>query len=155
VDPYGALIIGIAAGTIPYLSLYKLAPKLKWRGQTIDDAMGVFPAHGIAGITGGLLTGILADPIVTQYIDPPLKGLAYGNPMQLVVQAFGAGVVFVFVFAVTFALLKIISKVTPLQYSKEVLEIGDKAMHGEEEYTDDLPTDDAAAAPAQGKPPQK
>ena len=155
VDPYGALIIGVAAGTIPYVSLYKLAPRLKWRGQTIDDAMGVFPAHGIAGITGGLLTGILADPVVTQYIDPSLKGLAYGNPMQLAVQAFGAAVVFVYVFAVSFALLKLISKVTPLQYSKEVLEIGDKAMHGEEEYTEDTSQADAMAGPMEGKPAQQ
>lgn len=155
VDPYGALIIGIAAGIIPYLSLYKLAPKLKWRGQTIDDAMGVFPAHGIAGITGGLLTGILADPVVTQYIDPSLKGLAYGNPMQLAIQAFGAAVVFVYVFAVSFALLKLISKVTPLQYSKEVLEIGDKAMHGEEEFTEDAPPTEATATLMEEKPSQQ
>jgi ammonium transporter, Amt family len=154
VDPYGALIIGIAAGTIPYISLYKFAPKLKWRGQTIDDAMGVFPAHGIAGITGGLLTGILADPIVTQYIDPSLKGLAYGNPMQLVTQAFGAGVVFVYVFVVSVVLLKIISKITPLQYSKEVLEIGDMAMHGEQEFTDESPPQ-AAAQSAEEKPTKK
>ena len=61
-------------------------------------------------------------------------------------------VVFVYVFAVSFALLKIISKVTPLQYSKEVLEIGDKAMHGEEEYTEDLSINEAMAAPLEEKP---
>ena len=155
VDPYGALIIGIFAGTLPYLSLYKLAPKLKWKGQTIDDAMGVFPAHGIAGITGGLLTGILADPVVTQYIDPPLKGLAYGDPMQFAIQAFGAVVVIAYVFVVSFVLLKLISKVTPLQYPKEVLEIGDKAMHGEEEYTDDETPTDATTVPIEEKPAQK
>ena len=41
------------------------------------------PAHGIAGLTGGLLTGILADPAVTQYVDPVLKGAIYGNLYEL------------------------------------------------------------------------
>jgi len=140
VDGYGALIIGVAAGTIPYLSLMFLSPRLKIRGKTIDDAMGVFPAHGIAGITGGLLTGILADPIVTQWVSPGLTGLAYGNPMQLAVQAFGALWVIFYVFVVSFALLKIIQKITPLQYPPAVLEIGDPAIHGEVEYVDLLPT---------------
>ena len=140
VDGYGALIIGIAAGTIPYLSLLYLSPRLKIRGQTIDDAMGVFPAHGVAGITGGILTGILADPLVTKYVDPALVGAAYGNPMQVVVQALGAGVVIVYVFVVSFILLKIIGKITPLQYPPEILEKGDPAIHGEVEYTDLPPT---------------
>jgi ammonium transporter, Amt family len=140
VDGYGALIIGIAAGTIPYLSLMFLSPRLKLRGQTIDDAMGVFPAHGVAGITGGLLTGILADPVVTKYVDPSLVGLAYGNPMQLALQAFGAAWVLFYVFIVTFALLKVIGMIVPLQYPKDVLEIGDPAIHGEVEFTDLPPT---------------
>lgn len=152
VDGYGALIIGIAAGTIPYLSLTYLSPRLKLRGQTIDDAMGVFPAHGIAGITGGLLTGILADPVVTKYVDPGLTGLAYGNPMQLALQAFGAAWVIVYVFVVSFVLLKVISKITPLQYPPDLLEKGDPAIHGEVEYSD-LPVTEivapSMAAPAQ------
>ena len=153
VDGYGALIVGIAAGTIPYLSLMFLSPRLKIHGKTIDDAMGVFPAHGIAGITGGLLTGILADPVVTKYVDPPLVGLAYGNPMQLALQAFGAAWVIGYVFVVTFVLLKIIAKITPLQYPPEVLEIGDPAMHGEVEFTDLAPT--VIEAMAEAPPPMK
>jgi ammonium transporter, Amt family len=140
VDGYGALIVGAAAGTIPYLSLMFLSPRLKIRGKTIDDAMGVFPAHGIAGITGGLLTGILADPVVTKYVDPALVGAAYGNPMQFAIQAFGAIWVIFYVFVVSFVLLKVISLVTPLQYPPEVLEKGDPAMHGEVEYLDIQPT---------------
>ncbi|MDA4133527.1 MAG: ammonium transporter, partial [Thaumarchaeota archaeon] len=130
----------VAAGTIPYLSLTYLSPRLKIRGKTIDDAMGVFPAHGIAGITGGLLTGILADPVVTQYVDPSLVGAAYGNPMQFALQAFGAVWVMIYVFVVTFAILKVIGMIVPLQYPAAVLEIGDPAIHGEVEYLDITPT---------------
>lgn len=131
VNGWGAMIIGIAAGSIPWISLNKLSPRLK-----LDDALGVFPAHGVAGLTGGLLTGVLADPTVTQYIAPGLTGALYGNLYQLGIQAFAAAVVIVYVFVVTFALLKLIGRFMPLQESQEKLRIGDKAIHGEIAYDD-------------------
>ena len=126
VNGWGALIIGIAAGTIPWIATNKLAPKLK-----LDDALGVFPAHGVAGLTGGLLTGILADPAVTVFVAPGLKGALYGNLSELGVQAFAAGVVIVYVFAVTFILLKLIGLLTPLREKDSTLKVGDMAIHGE------------------------
>lgn len=129
VNGYGALIIGIAAGTIPWISLNRLSPKLK-----VDDALGVFPAHGIAGLVGGLLTGILADPTVTQYVAPGLTGLLYGNPGQLLIQAEAAAIVIVYVFVVSFVLLKIIGFFIPLQENPEKLRVGDEAIHGEIAY---------------------
>ncbi len=134
VNGWGALIIGIAAGTIPWVSLYKLSPKLR-----VDDTLGVFPAHGIAGLTGGLLTGVLADPAVTQFVAPGLTGAIYGNLYQLGIQAFAAAVVFVFVFAVTFGLLKLIGIFVPLQESPENLKTGDAAIHGESAYDEEPP----------------
>jgi len=126
VNGWGALIIGIAAGTIPWIATNNLAPKLK-----LDDALGVFPAHGVAGLTGGLLTGILADPAVTQFVAPNLTGALYGNLNQLGVQAFAASVVIVYVFAVTFVLLKVIGVLTPLREKDTTLKVGDMAIHGE------------------------
>jgi Amt family ammonium transporter len=129
VSGYGALVIGIAAGTIPWITLNKLSPKLK-----VDDALGVFPAHGVAGLVGGLLTGILADPTVTQYIDPGLKGWLYGNANQFLIQAEAAAIVIVYVFVVSFVLLKLIGLFIPLQESPEKLKVGDEAIHGEVAY---------------------
>jgi Amt family ammonium transporter len=126
VNGWGALIIGIAAGTIPWIATNNLAPKLK-----LDDALGVFPAHGVAGLTGGLLTGILADPAVTQFVAPSLTGALYGNLNQLGVQALAAGVVIVYTFAVTFILLKLIGAFTPLREKDSTLKVGDMAIHGE------------------------
>jgi Amt family ammonium transporter len=126
VNGYGALLIGIAAGTIPWIATNNLAPKLK-----LDDALGVFPAHGVAGLTGGLLTGILADPAVTQFVAPGLTGALYGNLNELGVQAFAAGVVVVYVFVVTFVLLKLIGLLTPLREKDATLKVGDMAIHGE------------------------
>jgi Amt family ammonium transporter len=132
VNGWGALIIGIAAGTIPWVSLNKLLPRLK-----LDDALGVFPAHGVAGLTGGLLTGVLADPAVTQFVAPGLRGALYGNIYQLGIQAFAAAVVIGYVFAVTYALLKLIGVFVPLQERPERLKIGDAEIHGEAAYADE------------------
>jgi len=126
VDGYGALVIGIAAGITPWIALNKLMPKRK-----LDDALGVFSGHGVAGLTGGLLTGILANPAVTQYVAPGLTGALFGNIDQLGVQALAAGVTIVYVFVVSYGLLKLIGRFTPLQESPETLKIGDAAIHGE------------------------
>ena len=126
VDGYGALVIGIAAGITPWIALNKLMPKLK-----LDDALGVFSGHGIAGLTGGLLTGILANPAVTQYVAPGLTGALFGNINQFGIQALAAAVTIVYVFAVSYGLLKLIGRFTPLQESPETLKIGDAAIHGE------------------------
>src|SRR5437879_6824109 len=78
VNGWGALIIGVAAGTIPWIATNKLAPKLK-----LDDALDVFPAHGVAGLTGGLVTGILADPAVTAFVVPGVRAALYGHLSEI------------------------------------------------------------------------
>ncbi len=126
VNIYGAMVIGMATGIIPWVFLYRIEPKFK-----IDDTLGVFSSHAVAGVLGGLLTGIFADPIVTQYIDPGLKGALYGNFYQLEIQAFAAVIVILYVFALTYGLLKLIGKFIPLRETEDKLIIGDMAIHGE------------------------
>ena len=65
----------------------------------VDDTLSVFSTHGVAGLTGGLLTGILANPAMLQYIgtdkEAPgvnVTGLLYGNADQLLLQVGGRGV---------------------------------------------------------------
>jgi Amt family ammonium transporter len=50
---------------------------------------------------------------------------------QLGVQAFAAGIVIVYTFAVTFILLKLIGVFTPLREKDSTLKVGDMAIHGE------------------------
>jgi Amt family ammonium transporter len=126
VSGYGAIVLGIAGGTIPWLATYKLMPKLK-----VDDALGVFPAHGVAGLTGGILTGILADPAVTQFVYPGLTGAAFGNIGLVGIQIIAALVVIVYSFVVTFGIWKVIGMIMPLKMSEEQLKVGDAAIHGE------------------------
>ena len=144
VSGYGAIILGIAGGTIPWLATYKLLPRMK-----VDDALGVFPAHGVAGLTGGILTGILADPAVTQYVYPGLTGAAFGNINLLGIQIVAALVVIVYSFVVTFGIWKAIGLVMPLRMSDEELMKGDPAIHGEEiEPPDEEPEMSEMKAPA-------
>jgi len=115
----------------------------------VDDALGVFPAHGVAGLTGGILTGILADPAVTQYVYPGLTGAAFGNINLLGIQVVAALVVIVYSFIVTFGIWKVIGLVMPLRMSDEELMKGDPAIHGEEiEPPDEEPDMSEMKSPA-------
>lgn len=144
VSGWGALIIGIFAGTVPWLALYKLMPRLK-----LDDALGVFPGHGVAGLVGGLLTGVLADPSVSKFVDPGLTGAAFGNIYELEIQAFAAAVTIVYSFCVTYAIFKVVGKFIPLRETDPTLKVGDLAIHGEEAYPKDEEEEDLKEPPTQ------
>jgi ammonium transporter, Amt family len=126
VSGWGAFLIGIAAGIVPWIALNKIMPRFK-----LDDALGVFGAHGVAGLTGGLLTGVFADPAITQYVYPGLTGAYFGNIAELGWQALAALVVIVYAFVVSYVLLRLIGVLTPLRESDDKLKVGDLAIHGE------------------------
>jgi ammonia channel protein AmtB len=63
VDGRGALIIGVCAGIIPWLSANKLQTSALM--NKVDDTLSDFSTHGVAGFMGGLLTGVLANPVST------------------------------------------------------------------------------------------
>ncbi len=139
VDGWGAIIIGICAGIIPWLAMNKFQ-KTKLM-QKVDDTLCVFSTHGVAGLMGGLLTGILANPAMLEYIgtgkDAPgvnVTGWAYGNFHQFVLQAEGAAFIIVYNIIATFIILKVISFITPLRMDEAVLKVGDDAVHGETAY---------------------
>src|SRR5580693_919606 len=134
VDGMGAIVIGVVAGMIPWLSMNKFQ-KLGFMAK-VDDVLGVFSTHGVAAICGGLLTGVLANPDMLVYIgtdkDAPgvnITGLLYGNPQQLLLQAYGAA--FIIVYNV---ILKVISFIVPLRMDEATLKVGDDAVHGETAY---------------------
>ncbi len=139
VNGWGAIIIGICAGIIPWYSMNKLQKtRLMMR---VDDTLSVFSTHGVAGLMGGLLTGILAYPDMLEYIgtdkDAPgvnVTGLLYGNAHQLLLQVYGAAFIIVFNVIATFIILTLISFVTPLRMDDATLKVGDDAVHGETAY---------------------
>jgi ammonium transporter, Amt family len=139
VDGMGAIIVGICAGIIPWLSMNKFQ-KLGFM-QKVDDVLGVFSTHGVAGLTGGLLVGILANPAMLQYIgtdkDAPgvnVTGWLYGNPHQLLLQLYGGLFIIVYNAILTFIILKVISIFVSLRMDEATLKVGDDAVHGETAY---------------------
>jgi Amt family ammonium transporter len=139
VDGWGAIIIGVAAGIIPWASMNKLQKtKLMMK---VDDVLAVFSTHGIAGLTGGLLVGILGNPDMLQYIgtdkEAPgvnVTGLLYGNAPQLLLQLEGAAFIIVYNVIATYIILKVISFIVPLRMDDATLKVGDDAVHGETAY---------------------
>jgi ammonium transporter, Amt family len=138
VNGFGAIVIGFACSFIVWFAwnyLSKVPPFNK-----VDDALGVVYTHGIAGLCGGLLVGLLADPKMIVYLglgkNPGFSGtgLFYGHAHQLLVQLGAAVTVIIWDGLVTFLLLKGIGLVMKLRAPEEDLEIGDVAFHGEEAY---------------------
>jgi Amt family ammonium transporter len=125
----------------------------------VDDALGVVYTHGIAGLLGGLLVGLLADPSMIVYLgigkspNVTTSGLFYGHPHQLLVQAGAALTIIVWDGLVTFLILKGIGLFMKLRIPDEELLIGDVAVHGEEAYpTEELVRVGAAAEVEPARP---
>jgi Amt family ammonium transporter len=72
VTPMGGVIIGVIAGTIPYVTTTYLKPLLGY-----DDALDVFGVHAIGGTCGALATGFLASDTINGNLDtfPAMKDL--------------------------------------------------------------------------------
>ncbi|HEY2129794.1 MAG TPA: ammonium transporter [Streptosporangiaceae bacterium] len=138
VNGLGAIVIGFVCSFIVWFAwnyLSKVPPFNK-----VDDALGVVYTHGIAGLSGGLLVGLLADPKMIVYLglgkNPGFSGtgLFYGHAHQLLVQLGAAVTIIIWDGLVTFLLLKGIGLFMRLRAPDEDLEIGDVAFHGEEAY---------------------
>jgi Amt family ammonium transporter len=166
VNGFGAIVIGLVCSAIVWVA-WTYLPKYVWPFNKVDDALGVVYTHGIAGLFGGLLVGLLADPNMIVYLglgkNPNVNGagLFYGHGHQLLVQAGAALTVIIWDGAVTFILLKAIGLVVKLRIPDDQLEIGDVAVHGEEAYpSDELISIGASsradeATPPDGKVPEK
>ena len=70
INTTGAVIIGIAAGIIPFFAVAYLKKLLGY-----DDALDTFGVHGVGGTLGAILTGILADPKVNSVVEGVQEGL--------------------------------------------------------------------------------
>jgi Amt family ammonium transporter len=162
VNGLGALLIGLIASVIVWLSWNRLG-KLRLF-KRVDDALGVVHTHGVAGLCGGLLVGLLADPNIIVYVgrgstpNVSFAGLFYGNPKQLLWQAGAALTVIVWDALITFLILRFLGLFMKLRAPDAVLESGDLAVHGEEAYPDESlitgphavrPTPKPETAPAQ------
>jgi Amt family ammonium transporter len=122
----GSLIIGIAAGVIPFFMVAWVKPRLGY-----DDTLDAFGIHGIGGTIGALLTGVLADPA----INPAGTGWLYGNPAQFKIQLIAVGTTVVYTGIVTALIFLAIKYTIGLRAKPEEEMIGmDQTQHGETAY---------------------
>jgi Amt family ammonium transporter len=140
VDGFGALLEGAIGSAIVWCAWTYVQPIVI---RKVDDAMGVVYTHGLAGLLGGLMVGIFADPSVVVYPKTEsgtpfaATGWWFGDRHLFFIQAAAALTIIIWDGLVTFIILKVISIFTPLRMSDAELEIGDLAVHGEEAYPDE------------------
>lgn len=124
VPPVASLLLGGVAAVPSWFAL-------QWRTRTsLDDSLDVLAAHGIGGVVGALLTGVLA-----RAAWGGTDGLLFGNAMQLGIQAVGVLAAALYSSAVTFGLLKLIGLFVGLRVDDRTEGVGlDLSAHGEEAY---------------------
>ena len=127
--PMQAVLIGVIAGALCFWACTWLKLKIGY-----DDSLDVFGVHGVGGLTGTLLAGVLAVGALSATPEMPggIHGLLEGNPQQLLAQTYGVVVTIVWSGAVTFVILKVIGVLVPLRVKQEDEVMGlDVSLHGE------------------------
>ena len=92
-----------------------------WKNKTtVDDALDVFPTHGVGGIFGTILTGIF------------VNGLVVGNVDVFLIHLAAVVAVGVYTFMVSYALYWLTNKMIPMRVSARSEAIGlDISQHDE------------------------
>ena len=127
--PIEGVLIGVVAGGVCFWACTWLKHKCGY-----DDSLDVFGVHGIGGLTGTLLAGVLAVGAMSASAGDPngVRGLLEGNPQQLLAQAYGVLVTLVWTGGLTFVILKVVGALVPLRVRHEDEIMGlDVSQHGE------------------------
>jgi Amt family ammonium transporter len=127
VGPMSALIIGVVAGSLCYLSL-----NMKNRFG-YDDSLDAFGVHGIGGMAGVLCTGLFAQKLINP---TGADGLFFGNYKMFVSQAIAVLVIAAYSFIMATIILKLLDRFVGLRVNEESEVTGlDISQHGESGYT--------------------
>ena len=128
VNSNGSVIIGIAAGLIPFFACYKLKG---WLGY--DDALDTFGVHAVGGTLGAFLTGVLATADVNSNLNTNLKDIVGKSLWMEQLKAIGVTLTMAIVGTVIIAY--IVKAVVGLRVDEEAENAGlDLVEHGEEGY---------------------
>jgi Amt family ammonium transporter len=123
VNTTGSMIIGVAAGVVPFITVTWMKPMFGY-----DDALDTFGVHAVGGTLGAILTGLLADSAV----NPAVPKLDH----PLVIEQFKAiGVTLALSIIGTTVIAFIVKAVMGLRPTAEEEQQGlDIVDHGEEGY---------------------
>ena len=126
ISPAAALFTGVIAGIACFYSIQLI--KLRWK---IDDALDVFPVHGVSGILGALLTGILADTALGGNGISSAQGVLH----QLLLQSLGIIVTVLWSAGVSYLLWLGINKTIGMRVTTEAESNGiDIDQHDQQGY---------------------
>jgi len=132
VTPTGAVIIGIAAGLVPWFFCYKVKG---WFGY--DDALDTFGVHAVGGTLGALLTGVLARNTANSNLATNLSKFVTDSAAQpLVVEQIKAiAITLVLAVVGTTVIALIVKALLGLRPAEDQESAGlDLSDHGEEGY---------------------
>jgi len=126
VSPASACLIGVLAGAVCFYAV-ELKNRIGW-----DDALDVWGVHGVGGILGTLMLGILA---TTAFNPAGTAGLVHGNTHFFLVQCAAILIASIWAFAFTLGMLWLVDRITPVRVSEETEQRGlDQDLGGETAY---------------------
>lgn len=127
-----SLFIGTIASLISNVVVH-------WKSKTsLEDTLDVFPCHGVGGLVGMVMTGLLAHTAVNG-ANTTGNGLFFGETNLFVVHMIGLAVVVAFTFFGSLLILKVTDLISSLKISPEEKEVGqDLSQHGENLYQFEL-----------------
>jgi Amt family ammonium transporter len=133
-----SIVVGLVSSMISNAAVH-------FKNRTaIDDTLDVFPCHGLGGIVGTVLTGVLAKDV----------GLVYGQTRTFLLHLAALVVVGVFSFGGSWLLYKLVGLMVPLRVSASHEEQGlDLSQHGETVGEIGVGATVAPAAKARAVPP--
>lgn len=132
VTPQGSIWIGLVAGTICWFMCYKVK---SWFGY--DDALDTFGVHGVGGMTGAIMTGMLARNAANGNLALNLKDYVKDTCFQPLVweQCKAVGITILLSVIGTIVIALITKVLVGLRPTEEVEISGlDINEHGEEGY---------------------
>jgi Amt family ammonium transporter len=126
ISPGWAMALGVVAALPSYAIIV-------WRPRTrVDETLDVLAAHGMAGLTGILFVGLVAQAGWNGGLG---DGLLYGDAEQFLWQLIAVVVTPLYAFGMTFVLLKLVALLGPLRVTERDEGLGlDIVSHGEEAY---------------------
>ncbi|CAM6093414.1 unnamed protein product [Calypogeia fissa] len=138
IQGWAAIVEGVLSGSIPWFTMMVLHKRSKFL-LAVDDTLGVFHTHAVAGFLGGMCAGFFAEPTLANLFLTVAneRGAIYGHRrggLQVAKQLCGGLFVIGWNLLFTTLVCLFIKLLVPLRMTEEQLLIGDDAAHGEEAY---------------------
>ncbi|HEX8040555.1 MAG TPA: ammonium transporter [Chryseosolibacter sp.] len=127
-----SLFIGTFAALISSIVVH-------WKSKTsLEDTLDVFPCHGVGGLVGMVMTGLLANQAVNS-ANTTGNGLLFGETALFTTHMIALVIVVAFTFVGSMVILKVTDLISTLNTSPEEKEVGqDLSQHGENVFQFDL-----------------